>query len=520
MPRIDLRLVQGAGKPAFAGTFAVSKANPAGIVVARLASGSAPPTTVFNVTAAPYNADRTGVTPAQTAIQAAFTAAHNNSRNGAHSTVHFPPGTYLVSGRWDLPTIRTNDWVGATSPTLQRSGVVTLSGYGATIKYANVAVDPPFCWLQTPWVSGPLLQYQTYGNMVIEGFTIDNNWRQPSTQASCVFHAGGCMNVDNVTIRDITMTNNITARTAAIQPRQLGGIGIVGSPVNRSQAHWGYCTNITIDNCTIYHQAGGIGIYANDDNEAVCGLNPYMYDNINISNCYVNGNHHYGANILLGSYGAGYRCSVSDTTCVNSCDDGLEINAFNEVHVTDCHFEQNRQPVCFTRFSQPYKTDKPHYHMKGNTYSGLCNSYWMFTVDAPEGSALVPMLPELRHYRADAEFAPLLTREWGDIIVEDQVMEYGFANTHNANNYPITLGSNGMPISSATVKNCSFTDKQSSASTDFIYIRQGTMGQTLPITITGCRWRNTTGGAYAPLAAGQVALSGARTVTTDIGGLT
>src|SRR5574343_307484 len=98
MPRVAIQLVQGAGKPAFDAAVAVAKADPAGIITARLVNGSALETTVFDVTAAPYNADRTGVAPCQSAVQAAYNAARLNSRNGAHSTILFPPGTYRYSG--------------------------------------------------------------------------------------------------------------------------------------------------------------------------------------------------------------------------------------------------------------------------------------------------------------------------------------------------------------------------------------------------------------------------------------
>lgn len=471
-------------------------------------------TTTFDVTS--YGADKNGAVACQSAVQSAYNAARANSAGGAHSTVYFPPGTYRFSDKVTLGTIRTNDYVGQSSPNYQQRGTVAFSGYNATIKYDNVTTK--FCWLQSPNVTTESSQFQTIGNLVVEGFTIDNNYRQPSSSCGTVFWTSGAYNVDNVIFRDITMTRNFYTRTTTYTATNAGGITIRPGWLTWGQ-NWTYLTNISVLNCELYGQSKPLAILSDANAYAYKGATPILVDNIYLADSSFDNFRHYGSNAHIGGQASGYRITVERCHFENSSDDGLEINAFNEVHVTDCTFTKNRQPVCLTWFSFPYKTDTPHYHMKGNDYYGDCNPYWLAEV-TPEPAPRPPMLPEYRLYTNDSVYAPLLARYWGHLIIEDQTMEYGFTNVYGGSNSPITVGSNGIPFSSVYINNCDFTDKQGSSSRTFIDVRQRTGYNTLPITITDCRWRNTTDGSYALLNSNQVYLSGSRSLTTDIPGLT
>lgn len=76
---------------------------------------------VFDVTAHPFNADKTGVAAADTAIAAAITAA------GATGTVHFPAGTYK--------TTTTTTFVSSVSASAD--AVISYTGTGAAIQVGS-----------------------------------------------------------------------------------------------------------------------------------------------------------------------------------------------------------------------------------------------------------------------------------------------------------------------------------------------------------------------------------------------
>ena len=475
-------------------------------------------TVIFDVTASPYNADKNGAIACQSAVQSAYNAARANAvGSGTHSTVYFPPGTYRFSDKVTLGTIRTNDYVGQTSPSYQQRGTVAFSGYGAAIKYDNAATK--FCWLQSPNVTVAASQFQTIGNLVIEGFTIDNNFREPSQSCGTVFWTSGAYNVDNIVFRDITMTRNFYTRTTTYTSSRAGGITIRPGWLTWGQ-NWSYLTNISVQNCVLYGQSKPLAILSDDIPYAYKGATPVLIDNINLADSSFDNFRHYGSNAHIGGQASGYRLNVERCHFENSSDDGLEINAFNDIHVTDCTFTKNRQPVCLTWFSFPYMDTAPHIHMKGNNYYGDCNPYWLAGV-TPEPDPRPPMLPEHRLYANDSVYAPLLARYWGNLIIEDQTMEYGFTNVYDGSNVPISVGvtSGGTPLNSVYINNCDFTDKQGTSTRTFIDVRQRSGYNTLPITITDCRWRNTTDGSYALLNSNQVTLSGSRSVTTDISGL-
>lgn len=461
-----------------------------------------PPAAVTQFNVLTYGAAGDGVTNDAPAIQAAYTAAHAYSAGGLPSMVYFPPQTYLVSTGWNLPTIRTNDWYGQTSPTVQRAGIVTFSGYGATIKYSSA--NTRFCWLQGP---NPTTQYTTYGNIVIEGFTIDNNWRQPSGQCGDIMWVQGDGNVDNVVVRDVTMTANITARTLATQSATVNGLLIIPSHMTRNQSHYSYVTNITVEDSTTYGQGKAIGIYAGDRGlDTTYGASKMLYDNITIARCYANTLNHYGSNIHLGSYAAGYRCTVIDTTCTNSSDDGLEIDAFNEVTVSGCDFSACRQPICFTWFSFPYLGTTPTYTVTDCHYSGDCSSYWENGV-TPEPGNRSPMMPEF----LDGGRTELNTRDHGHLVISNCTGEFGVTNSYSIHRGFIQSNSR---LASVTISGVDITDVGTGGS--LLVISQNAAGGTLPISVHTVRWRSSVGGAYVLLPLSKCTFGGSYTLDTDM----
>jgi hypothetical protein len=303
-------------------------------------------------------------------------------------------------------------------------------------------------------------------------------------------------------------------RTTASQSSARHGVKIHGAQSAASQSYWGYCTNVTVDGCIIYAQTKPVAILSDSyGTGAEFSATKYVYDNINVIDTYTNSMHHYGSNIHLVHRAAGYRVNVIGCTCIDSADDGLEINNSNEVLVENCHFEQNRQSICFTWFSYPYKTTTPNYTIRGCTYSGLSGTYWPVGGTA---SLRAPMMPELRGYTLDNR---LRDRSWGNLVIEDCVMEIDYLDNYTSANSPFKIGSNTVPLESVTITNCDITDENASPA-DVINILQGDqLNHTLPISIHDVRFRSSHSGSYALLTSGQVTLSGDYTVDSDIAGL-
>jgi hypothetical protein len=468
-----------------------------------------------------HGAHRDGVTDDSDHIEAAFLAAHTAAAGGTNVTVSFPAGTYAVAyaGRWSMPTIRTNDWVGQASPTYQRRGVVTLSGAGATIKYANETGR--FCWLQAPNQTYVDSQWDTYGNLVIDGFTIDTNNRQPAQECGAVFWMQSSANMDNVTIRNVTMLDHVPARTTMNPSNTSQGIYIKGNFDSRGQAHASYITRITVEDCVIYGQSKPLGILTDaTGGEAVIGTNPMVVDNITLTRSTFDSRHFYGSNAHIGGHASSGTTVVTDCTFSNSCDDGLEINAHDSVTISGCTFHQNRQSICHTWFSFPKSAGTPTWLIENCNYSGDCGTYWL-TSEAVESETRSPMMPEIRKYATTAEYAPGDTRSWGTFVITGCRLEFGVSNAYVTHRAPFTIGSSGPPLQEVRIIDCDITDVGSGGS--LIYVRQGTsLGRTLPVTIQDVRWRSSAGGtAYALLPSSKVSLynPAQMTITTDIPGL-
>jgi len=527
MARVNIALHQGPGQPAYLLTAAAAPSGDAAIVRVRLTnSGNPVPTTDFRPET--YNANAgNGTTDARSAIQSAYNAARAYVAAGGHATVRFTAGrTYVCSSWVFLNTIRTNDWVGATNPTVQQAGVVAFAG-DATIKLTGDRTGflRAATWSGSSVSTWTTNQYATYGNIEIDGLTIDNNNRVTGTMTPCIGFVNGYGNADNITVKNVTMPyGRVAYRTTAANTNGINGFVINLNASSRTQTHWAYVTNITLEDCTIYTQGKPVGIYSNANAGATTyGTNPVLYDNINVARCLCNSSHFYTSNIHIGSRGSGYRCSVTDCICEDSTDDGVEINAFNEVTVSGCTFSKCRQPICFVWYGYPYKADVPTYTVSDCDYVGDCEPYWLDGV-SPEPGARSPMMPEFRGANTPSgSISDIDDRSWGNLVIDGCTGDFGSpAYDGYTTARPFFLvGTGGFPLQSVSITDCDITDRQATASTDFISIQQGDqLSHTLPITITDVRWRNSTGDAYALLGSGQVSLDGDYDLTTDIDGLT
>lgn len=473
--------------------------------------------TVFNVM--DYGAHRDGVTTDHDHIQLAYNAARAHSAEGAPSVVYFPPGTYFISDNILLGTIRTNDWHtdpdGNDAPTavnVQQAGTIVFSGYGATIKYENKTAR--YSWLRMG--SWPTELYTTYGNLAVEGFTIDNNWKAASGQCGYICWLTGEGNYDNFTFKDITTTDHIAPRLTDGQYPGAGGIYIHGDDESAGQAHYGYCTNIRIENCSIHAAGKSISILGAKYGSYVENEH-YVYDNIHVVGGYMDNHEYYGSNIHLVQAAAGYRVSCVGVDCRDSADDGIEINNCNEVLVEDCHYEGNRQAVCLTWFAYPWKDTVPTTVLRGLTYGGQSGRYW--TTDGSSNDLRSPMMPEVRGYMTNTTTANCKGRSYGHFLIEDCDLEIGFVDDYNVARSPFTIGSNSIPMESVTIKDCDVRS-DGALGADIIYVRQGAqLGRTLPVTIQNVRHATSIGGALQKITADQVTLVGERDVTSDVDGL-
>jgi hypothetical protein len=162
-------------------------------------------------------------------------------------TIVFAPGTYTVSEPVKLPH--------------SLASTLTLSGYGATIKLANT--KPRFlAWNRTG--SG-----QVFRNVTVEGFTVDAQGKHPSSGSYSVLgfddaNIGGygtpsSISVDDLTVRDCTVTNVATSPTSAWN----------ACGVNVFTSGTGSITDVRIENVRIEGGSRGVNVWGADSSSNV-----------------------------------------------------------------------------------------------------------------------------------------------------------------------------------------------------------------------------------------------------------
>jgi hypothetical protein len=512
-------------------------------------------TTIFDITDPDYGGS-TGSANNGYAIRDAYLAARLWSANGLHSTVYFPPGTYNFTSGCQLGTIRTNDWVGQSSPNVQQAGLVKFSGAGVTIMYPRDSTR--FCWLDAIEYPYESMQYKTWGNIEIDGFTIDPNYRVPGGDCGQIIWGQGNGNYDNITIRNVTVPFHFLARTAYNTNGCIEGVYLLNGPTSRTQAHSCYCTNITVEDCTIHAQGKPIAILSPSDASDTLDWNPCLFDEINIARVYTHNHHFCGTGIHLGSYGSGRSCSVIDCECHDSTDNLIEIDAFNDVTVQGCTLNDGCSGVGFTWFSYPYDVTTPTYRIIDCHYTGGANPYW-----TPTGVNILvstnPDVYETRYYtvepakRAAAVFGQvtlgaagtqLVGRQWGNFILEDctAIIQNSTSEAYSSSQYwtdytaitPLDPDGRSVymwqpsftlnaPLSSVRISNYLITDtggRGTSTTADLLDIDQDPPGSSsASCYIYGVQYRTTDSGSYATVPLAKVTVTGFTNPDTDIVGL-
>jgi len=139
---------------------------------------------------------------------------------------------------------------------------------------------------------------------------------------------------------------------------------------------------------------------------------------------------------------------VVNTDCSNVDDDGVEIDAFDQVTIEGCSFHRIRQAINLTRFSQPYKTDvTPTITIDHCNYSGACGPYWQ--QGQSEGPIASPMMPEMRSGMNGRYPTP---PNWGDVVISNCTGSWTSYSQHHAF---FTLAG---PMHSLTITGCSVAD--------------------------------------------------------------
>jgi hypothetical protein len=444
-----------------------------------------------------YGAKGDGVTNDAPAIQKAFNAA--DAANGG--TVLLPSGhTYLVASGWNMPAIKTNDWLGQNSPKVHRTGTITVSGYGATIKYAkNIG---RVSWMQSGY---PASVWTTFGDLVIEGVTIDNNFAESPGELGRILWLHDA-NVENVTVRGVTM-KNVSSRTAYNSPDSLCGVFIKENFSTPNPGHRAFQRNITITDSNISAQEKPIFIGSDGYGEKTYGYgdSPMVVDNIDIERVHTDNTGHIGTGIHLGSYASGGKAKVIDSSATNSSDNLIEIDAFNDVTVQNVKLSKAQSGIGFTWFSFPYLSTTPTYRIYNVTYSGGNSPYWPLTV---------ANMPAARRNSEGTVFlgavsgsggSNLLSRSWGNMIMKGADLTNGEVNAFSIAQPAVKYGG---AFASVDIENVNITNIDSQkVGGPLVYVKQ--LGNTkLPLTLHNINYRTSTNGSYQPLPDSFMTLTG------------
>lgn len=458
-----------------------------------------------------YGAKGDGVTDDAPAIHQAFDAA--DAANGG--TVYFPAGkTFYIASKWTMAPVKTNDWLGQTAPTVHRTGTITMLGNGSTIKYA-----PGYdrgSWLDSGYPSVTTDYWRTFGNLVIDGFIIDNNYVQSPAEAGRILWLHNC-NVQNVTVKNVIM-KNVSARTAYNSPASTNGVFMKENFDSPNIGHRAFMVNITITDSNISAQGKPIFIGSDGYGASTYGYgdSPMVVDNIDIERVTTNNNGHIGTGIHLGSYASGGTARVIDCTASNSSDNLIEIDAFNDVTVQNANLSKAQSGIGFTWFSFPYRSTTPTYRIYNVNYSGGNAPYWPVIDSA--GNPVVNE-PAARRNSEGSVFlgavsasggTNLLTRSWGNMIMKGAHLTNGEVNSFGISQNPVKYGG---AFASVDIEDVYITDIDSQHVGGYmVYVKQQG-SNTLPITLKNINYRTSTTGSYQVMPSNLMTFTGPYTLT-------
>lgn len=475
-------------------------------------------TTIFNVVT-DYGADPTGVVDSAPKIRDAFLDAHANSAGGNHSTIYFPTGTYAVATDWMMPSIKTGNYLQGSSTgteiigATQRSGTILLQGNGSTIKFTSGTNRVAF--LHAGW---PTAYWATYGKFEINNFIFDNNNLFPSGSIGRILWMTGNGNSEDITIRNCTMTANLPTFDH-VNLRNVNCIAIHSSRTladRSSTTNWGFIRNILIEDCNLKSCGRkNISILVDSpvstvDNGVPMGTNRVLIDNIVVRRTTCDLNHYPGSNIHVGSMGSVRNVTIADCDCTDSTDDGIEINNVNNMHITDCHFYNNNFPIMLTWFSLPPDAATPHLHISGCTYSDPLGDYHLSGANTLNCQPFMVRAPTL-----ETAGTYLYTRSWGDVIIENCDLEYGYAESivSYRNNFDFHA-----PWSSVTIQNVNISEPTSARDYINLDCTRGTVTDPL-YTLNNIKHTHVKNGILGTIASTDVTVTGTHTMDSDIPGL-
>jgi hypothetical protein len=406
------------------------------------------PTTIAPIFAVDrYGAKGDGATDDSAAIQAAWNAAHRN--NGG--TVLFTPGkTYLIRRTAiAMQPIRRNDWYGAKHPTVERSGTILVSGYGATILYP-AGTSERYGFMFTGYQGSTTTN--TYGRFILAGLTFDDNGRSPQAEVGSIIWTRDQCNVDDVTFKDLKEYGS-PPRVHQDDRRNLDGIlMIAGVESANDQSRWNYCTNVLVEGCDIKAQAKPIGIYDPYNPTGGFAQNTYLYDNIRVQDCTTDNQHHFGTGIHVVSYGSGNRIFMVNDRCRDSTDNLIEVDACNHLEVRGCHFSKAPCGLGLTWFGYPYLASEPTVVVDDCHYDGGCNPYW-----DPATSSSTPRNGNLVSTVVLGAGSGGRDRSWGSITISHCTAlingTYGIRSEDSAAVYM------RGPFTSVSLRDCAFTEQ-------------------------------------------------------------
>lgn len=308
-----------------------------GVKWAASTGGSGSPTNlVYDVTASPYNADKTGATSAYDAIQAAINAAALTG-----GVVYFPAGTYLLD--------KTGKTVLELPANPTEHIVFRGAGRGSTI--IKVSTNTP-CFVGT---GNTVANGATYGLVTIEDLSVDKNSVTTTNVGTIIgSFSGRFYNWDYVNIRRVEWYNGSVDSSAS---GNAGTMGIfIGAAVTSIS------TAVTIKNIFVDDVKGmggnfgikmigfGPGTASTNQNRSPVdaynnggATNAIYYDNIVVRNfthdtqATLTGSL-VSSNIMMGQCRYG-RVFLENVWAKNSGDTGIELNSCQHAIIRRCLVE-------------------------------------------------------------------------------------------------------------------------------------------------------------------------------------
>jgi hypothetical protein len=417
-----------------------------------------------------YGALGDGIHDDAAAIQAAFDAA--DAANGG--TVLFANGkTYLIaSTAITMSPIRKHDWLGQTDPTALRSGTITLSGYGATVKFAGGSERSSFLFTGYRPVGDASWPTMTFGNVVVEGLTFDDNGREPSGACGSIFWARDACNVSNMTFKDLTQYGSARRVNMADRSTVCGIYMSVGP--QSSQAHWNYCRDITVEGCHIKAQAKSFA--AVDDSQTPSLDRPQMvlFDDIVVKDSSFDDQGFNGTCVHVGAYGGVGSVTIQDSSFTDSTDNLVEVAQPRRLTISGCSFSKAPTAITYSWYAYPDSATVPSITIDHCRYTGGANPYW-----PPDGTGS-PTTCSVRFVDC-YNVRKARSRTWGDIAITD----CSVSQATYGRRFGSTL-SLDVPWNSVRIEGCSFVDGRTLPG-DVISVRHKG-GNKATVRVADCSW--------------------------------